>query len=661
MDNVVYQTAPTRVVFGPGSTDQVHDEVGRLGRSRVLLITTPAMREAAARVEAQFPAGAIARFDDAQMHTPVMVTDRALGVLRAHDADVLVAIGGGSAIGLAKALALRTGLDQVVLPTTYAGSEITPVLGETADGIKTTRSAPEIRPETVIYDVDLTLSMPVGLTVTSAVNALAHAAEVLYSAQANAVTDALAIRAITAIGHALPVVVQDPQNRDARTELLEAAWLAGTCLAAGGMGLHHKLCHVLGGMFDLPHAATHTVLLPHALAYNAPAAPGAMRRIADALGVPDAPAGLRDLISSLGGPTALAALGLAEGDLTRAASLAAASSYPNPRPVTEEGILALLTGAWHGRQPGDGRRYPGAELRQLLAEVERSFADTPQPRLRVLLTSLVRQLHGYVAENGLTEAEWMVGIDFLTRTGQMSSAKRQEFILLSDSLGVSSAVDILGNSRNTGSTPSAVLGPFYVQGPPETPQGADIGAGLDGMPLFTEVRVVSDAGEPLAGAVVDVWQSNKDGFYDVQLPEVEGPVLRARFRTDDDGLLRYWSILPSDYPIPTDGPVGEMLAATNRHAYRAAHVHFLIDAAGHEQLVTQLFTTDSAYLGSDAVFGVKQPLIVEFTNPGGPTPDGRTVAGEWRRLDYTFALARVPAVRTGGDGPGGQRGPASAI
>ncbi|PWR12652.1 alcohol dehydrogenase [Micromonospora acroterricola] len=646
MDNVVYQTAPARVVFGPRSTDQVHDEVGRLGRSRVLLITTPAMREAAARVEAQFPPGAIVRFDDAQMHTPVKITEQALVVLNAHDSDVLVAIGGGSAIGLAKALAVRTGLDQVVLPTTYSGSEVTPVLGETADGVKTTRSAPEIRPETVIYDVDLTLSMPVGLTVTSAVNALAHAAEALYSAQANAVTDALAVRAISAIGHALPVVVQDPQNRDARSELLEAAWLAGTCLGTVGMGLHHKLCHVLGGTFDLPHAATHTVVLPHALAYNAPAAPGVMRRIAEALGVPDAPSGLHDLISSLGGPTSLATLGLAEGDLARAAALAAASSYPSPRPVTEKGMRALLTDAWHGRQPGGGRRYPGAELRQLLAEVEGSFGDTAQPRLHALLASLVRHLHGYVAENDLTEAEWMAGIDFLTRTGQMSSAKRQEFILFSDSLGVSSAVDILGNSRNTGTTPSAVLGPFYVEGPPETPQGTDIGAGLDGVPLLTEVRVVSDTGEPLAGAVVDVWQSNKDGFYDVQLPEVEGPVLRARFRTDDDGLLRYWSILPSDYPIPTDGPVGEMLAATNRHAYRAAHVHFLINAVGHQQLITQLFPADTTYLDSDAVFGVKQPLIVEFTNPGGSTPDGREIAGEWRRLDYTFTLARVPAVAT---------------
>jgi len=284
----------------------------------------------------------------------------------------------------------------------------------------------------------------------------------------------------------------------------------------------------------------------------------------------------------------------------------------------------------------------GAE-RHLLAEVERSFGDNPQPRLHALLTSLVRHLHGYVAENDLTEAEWMAGIDFLTRTGQLSSARRQEFILLSDSLGVSSAVDILGNSRSTGTTPSAVLGPFYVEGPPETAQGTDIGAGLDGVPLFTEVRVVSDTGKPLAGAVVDVWQSNRDGFYDVQLPEVEGPVLRARFRADDDGLLRYWSILPSDYPIPTDGPVGEMLAATNRHPYRAAHVHFLINTAGHQQLVTQLFPTGSAYLDSDAVFGVKPPLIVEFANPGGPTPDGRTVTGEWRRLDYTFTLARVPA------------------
>jgi maleylacetate reductase len=643
MDNVVYQVAPTRVISGPQSTARVRDEVARLGHSRALLISSPSMREAAARIEAQFPAGTVARFDGAQRHTPVKVTERALTVLRAHAADVIVAIGGGSAIGLAKALAVRTGLDQVVIPTTYAGSEVTPVLGETADGVKTTRSAPEIRPETVIYDVDLTLSLPVGLTVTSAVNALAHAAEALYSAQANPVTDALAVRAITALSHALPIVVQAPGDRAARAELLEGAWLAGTCLGTVGMGLHHKLCHVLGGSYDLPHAETHTVVLPHALAYNAPAAPEAMRRIAAALGVPDAPSGLHDLISSLGGPTSLAELGLPAGELARAAALAAGASYPNPRPVTEDGMRALLTDAWHGTQPGGGRRYPGAELRQLLAEVEASFGDTPEPRLHTLLTSLVRHLHGYVAENDLTDAEWGSAIDFLTRTGQLSSANRQEFILLSDSLGVSSAVDILGNSRNTGTTPSAVLGPFYLAGPPETAQGTDIGAGLDGVPLFTEVRVVSPTGEPLAGAIVDVWQSNQDGFYDVQLPELEGPVLRARFRTDDDGRLRYWSILPSDYPIPTDGPVGEMLAAASRHAYRAAHVHFLINAVGHQQLITQLFPSASTYLHSDAVFGVKQPLIVEFANPGGSTPDGREVTGEWRRLDYTFTLARAAA------------------
>jgi maleylacetate reductase len=204
-------------------------------------------------------------------------------------------------------------------------------------------------------------------------------------------------------------------------------------------------------------------------------------------------------------------------------------------------------------------------------------------------------------------------------------------------------VDILTNSRSAATTPSAVLGPFYLDGPPETPQGADLGAGLPGVPLYTEVRVVSQGGHPLAGAVVDVWQANADGYYDMQLPDLEGPVLRARFRTDNLGTLRYWSILPSDYPVPTDGPVGEMLAAADRHAYRAAHVHFLINAAGHQQLVTQLFPTTSKYLDSDAVFGVKQPLIVEFADPGGRTPGGREVAGPWRRLDYTFTLAPIPA------------------
>ncbi len=638
METFVHTSHPSRVVFGPGTVTRLREEVERLGRSRVLLLSSPPLAQAAARVREALGDLLVTEFDGAAMHTPVEVTERALGLLEGTDADCVVAVGGGSTTGLSKALALRTGLPQVILPTTYAGSEVTPVLGETRDGRKVTRSSPEILPETVVYDVDFTLTLPLSMTVTSGVNALAHAVEALYSPDADPVTDQHALDAISRIGRALPRLAADPADPEARADLLQAAWLAGTCLATVGMGLHHKLCHVLGGSFGLPHAETHTVVLPHAMAYNAPAVPEVMRRIADALGVPDAPGGVYDLVVSLGGPTSLRDLGMPESDLARAAGPATSAPYPNPRGLTTEGISELLAGAWHGRRP-EGPPSTGAKLARLTDQVVAGFAQAPDPRVRTLLSDLVRHLHTFVAANDVTDAEWQYAIDFLTRTGQMCGPTRQEFVLLSDTLGVSSAVDLLSNSRTPDTTPSAVLGPFYVDGPPETAHGSDISKGLPGTPLWVDVRITDTDGEPVKDAVVDVWQSNEDGYYDVQLPDLDGPVLRARLRTDDAGRVTFWSILPSDYPVPGDGPVGQMLAAVGRHRYRAAHLHFLCDAPGHRRLVTQLFVSGGTYLDSDTVFGVKDELIADFTPQTGPAPDGRRVDGEWRRLDYTFRLA----------------------
>ncbi|MGQ5635672.1 MULTISPECIES: maleylacetate reductase and hydroxyquinol 1,2-dioxygenase domain-containing protein [unclassified Streptomyces] len=638
MRTFVYTSRPSRVVFGAGTVGRVAEEVERLGCSRVLLLAGPSLAGIAARVREVLGDLVVAEFDGAAMHTPVEVTARALDVLTEVSADVIVAVGGGSTTGLSKALAVRTDLPQVILPTTYAGSEVTPVLGETRDGRKTTRSSPAILPETVVYDVDLTLSLPLPLTVTSGINALAHAVEALYSPDADPVTDQQALDAIARIGRALPRLAADPTDPEARSDLLYAAWLAGTCLATVGMGLHHKLCHTLGGSFGLPHAETHTVVLPHAMAYNAPAAPETMRRIAEALGVPDAPSGMYDLVVSLAGPTSLRDLGMAESDLARAADLAVATPYPNPRELTADGIAGLLAGAWRGSRP-EGPPSTEAALARLTEEVVASFARTPDPRVRTLMSDLVRRLHAFVAANDVTDAEWQYAIDFLTRTGQICTPTRQEFVLLSDTLGISSAVDLLTNSRTPHTTPSAVLGPFYVAGPPETPLGSDISGGLHGTPLWVDVRVTDTDARPLKDAVVDVWQSNEDGFYDVQLPDLDGPVLRARLRSDGDGRITFWSILPAHYPIPADGPVGQMLDAVGRHPYRAPHLHFMFDAPGHRRLVTQLFVAGGAYLDSDTVFGVKDALVVGFTPQSGPTPDGRRVDGEWRRLDYTFRLA----------------------
>jgi hydroxyquinol 1,2-dioxygenase len=267
------------------------------------------------------------------------------------------------------------------------------------------------------------------------------------------------------------------------------------------------------------------------------------------------------------------------------------------------------------------------------------------PRLRQVSEALVRHLHAFVREVEPTMDEWMTGIEFLTRTGQICSNTRQEFILLSDTLGVSMLVDAINHRFAAGVTETTVLGPFYVQGPPERSLGDDISDGVAGEPLLVEGTVRSVAGTPLAGAVVDTWHSDQEGYYDVQ--RGDELTLRARFRTDGDGRFWFWSIVPSSYPIPNDGPVGQMLRAQGRHPYRPAHVHFKIGAPGHEELATHVFVAGDRYLESDAVFGVKQSLIRELDRlPASEAPDGRTPDGPFARMRYEFVLAEAP-VRVG--------------
>jgi len=352
---------PSRIVFA-GMLEVIGDEVSRLGGSRVLLLAGPRLESLVTELADRLGTSLVARFDGAVMHTPVEVTNRALAMAEAADVDCVVAIGGGSVTGLSKALALRGGYNQIIVPTTYAGSEVTPVLGETAQGVKTTHSSPAILPETVIYDVDLTMDLPASTTLTSSINALAHAVEALYSADANPVTDLMALDAVSAITRALPRVMADLHDAEGRADLLRAAWLAGSCLGAVGMGLHHKLCHTLGGSFGLPHGPTHTVVLPHVIAYNTPAAPATMQRIADALGVPDAATGVYDLVADLGGPRSLGELGFDPESIPRATELATAKPYPNPRPVTPAGVAALLRDATVGRRPSTESARTGSTL-----------------------------------------------------------------------------------------------------------------------------------------------------------------------------------------------------------------------------------------------------------------------------------------------------------
>jgi len=268
------------------------------------------------------------------------------------------------------------------------------------------------------------------------------------------------------------------------------------------------------------------------------------------------------------------------------------------------------------------------------------IANTPDPRLKQVFASLVRHLHDFVRDVRLTDAEWAYAIDFLTRTGKKCDGNRQEFILLSDTLGASMLVDAI-NHGSAASTETTVLGPFYVDNPPEYLLGSDIRSGMKGDPLHVRGRITSTDGKPLADAIVDVWHSDNEGYYDVQQPEkIGGLAGRGRFRTDQDGRFAFWTIKPAPYPIPYDGPVGEMLTAQERHPWRPAHVHFMIEAAGHQKLATHVFVNGDKYLDSDAVFGVKDSLIGEFVfHQSGSTPDGRALSEPYYTLAYDFQLA----------------------
>lgn len=349
----VREGLPTRVVFEPGGRRHVAREMERLGRTRAMVLSTPQQSAQATELANDLEKLAVGIFTGAQMHTPVEVTERAVAMSRELSADCVVSLGGGSTTGLGKAIALRTDLDQIVLPTTYAGSEVTPILGQTVDATKTTLRSPKVVPETVIYDVDLTLTLPAAVTVNSALNSLAHAVEALWANDPDPITLLMAREAVTTFVSCLPRIVADPDDRDARGAALYGAWLAGTCLATVGMALHHKLCHVLGGTFDLPHAETHAVMLPYVVAYNAPAAPAAAALIEQVLGSPGATA-LRSFAEHLGAPTSLRDLGMPESGIAEAADRCLNEPYDNPRPVEREALRDLIGDAWDGNPPRSG-------------------------------------------------------------------------------------------------------------------------------------------------------------------------------------------------------------------------------------------------------------------------------------------------------------------
>jgi alcohol dehydrogenase class IV len=354
MKPFVHSTQAQRVVFADGALARLGAEIDLLGATRALVLSTPQQRADAERIAEMLGSRAAGVFDGAVMHVPIEAAREARQVAQRVGADCAIAIGGGSTTGLGKAIALESGLPILAIPTTYAGSEMTPIYGVTERGVKKTGRDWRVLPRTVIYDPELSASLPVSASVTSGINAIAHAAEALYASDATPITDLLAQEGIAALGRALPALVaqRDADSiRAARGDALYGAWLCGAVLGQVGMGLHHKLCHTLGGSFNLPHAETHTVVLPHALAYNAAAAPLAMQRIAVALNGASAAQAAFDLPRANGAPTALRDIGMQQSDLDRACELALQDRYPNPRSLERDAIRRLLQNAFDGIRP----------------------------------------------------------------------------------------------------------------------------------------------------------------------------------------------------------------------------------------------------------------------------------------------------------------------
>ncbi len=353
----VHQSWRTRVVFGAGRRAQIAAEVRELGLSRVLVICTPGRKSLGDAIGAHLGSAAVAVHAAAQMHVPVESVDEALALAARARVDGYVAVGGGSATGLAKAMALRVDLPYVALPSTYAGSEMTPIWGISENGEKRTGSDERVLPRVVVYDPELTCTLPLPVSAASGLNAIAHAVEALYAPDRSPLVSLLATEGIRALSGALPAIAESPSDLIARSRAMYGSWLCGICLGATTMSLHHQLCHILGGSFGLPHAQTHAVVLPYVVAFNDAAAPEALSALVTALGEDEPAAALQSLGRNLAGASALQALGLRRQDVDTLVDLALQKPYANPRVVSGETLRQLLLAAWKGA-PVDPRR-PG--------------------------------------------------------------------------------------------------------------------------------------------------------------------------------------------------------------------------------------------------------------------------------------------------------------
>lgn len=654
-----------RVVFADGALDRLPAEAAALSAERVLLIAGR-HGDVADRAAALLAGRLASRWADVRQHVPGDLAVAVATEARRVRADLVVSIGGGSATGLAKICALETRLPVLAVPTTYAGSEMTPVWGRTDGSVKRTGRDPRVLPRTVIYDPSLVAGMPPTLAGASGMNSLAHCVEALYAPGADPLTSLSALEGARLIAGWLPRAYSAP-DADSVRALLWASCLAGRAFGTVGGSLHHSLCHLLGGFAGLPHAQTHAVVLPHVLAFVAPALGPEVDQLAEALGTrpADIAGAIWDLGAAVGTPAGLRALGLPEDSLPAVAAALAGRSPASPRAVTAPDALALVTAAWRGERPSaSGSAVPagavtaGAPMTasELTETVVARLQATPDPRLRQLMTSLIRHLHGFVADVALTQDEWLTAIRFLTATGQISSDRRQEFILLSDTLGASMLVDLLAGPSGAGAagfaTESTVLGPFYVPGSPERAYGASIAERPSGEPAWVTGRVTDTDGNPIVGATLDVWQNADDRLYAVQNPDSPAGNLRGLFRTERDGGFAFLGVRPTEYPIPDDGPVGQLLASTGRHPWRPAHIHVIVSAPGYRTVATHIFDSASMYLDSDAVFAVKASLVCEFEPhepgpPGGPAPDGTSVPDgvlpgqTWYSLRHDFLLSRA--------------------
>ena len=355
MRSFTYDALPGRVVFGEGAFARVPDEIDQLGGRRILLIADRSGRQWGQQLVARFGARIVGTISEVRPHVPIADAEAARKLARHGDADTVVTVGGGSATGLGKAVALERPIPIVAIPTTYAGSEMTPIWGLTRGARKETGRDPAVQPRTVIYDPLLTLSLPPQISGPSGMNALAHCAEALYAEGANPITSLMAEQGIRVLARGMPRVVAEPGDIDGRTEVLAGAYLAGAAFAVAGSGIHHKICHVLGGAYDLPHAEMHTVVLPHALAYVSPSEPEAIGQMAAALGEPDVPGAVFDLARRIGAPASLAQIGMPGDRLDEAAALIAEASAGTAMEITGSDARALLDDAFAGRRPASGR------------------------------------------------------------------------------------------------------------------------------------------------------------------------------------------------------------------------------------------------------------------------------------------------------------------